>query len=161
MRSSRTKGNRPSSRRIQDDHSRLVAIEHRAPDIFHAIELQRGEQGAHLFPQTYAAPLLLQHSLKQAASQLLCLVDQESQHHEERKHHREMLVSMPEVVLERIALILERIEGFILHLPACPPAAHDGVDILFRDRQIRHPGEVARFLGADLPVLYEVAKGRK
>jgi len=42
------------------------------------------------------------------------LIHQERQHHQHGKHDGQMLLAMPKITLEMIALIFERIEGFVL-----------------------------------------------
>jgi len=59
---------------------------------------------------------------KQLATALLDLVDQKGQHHQDGQDGGEMLLPMSIVMFEMIALVLERIEGFILNLPAAAPS---------------------------------------
>jgi len=40
----------------------------------------------------------------------LDLIHEERQHHKHGKHHREMLIPMPIIVLEVLALVFQRIE---------------------------------------------------
>jgi hypothetical protein len=80
--------------------------------------------------------------LKQGAANFLSLVHQKYQHHEHREDDGEILLAMTEVVFEMIALILQRIEGFVLNLPSRTTTFYQNRSVLLRDRQIRHPGEV-------------------
>ena len=64
-----------------------------------------------------------------------------------------MLVSMPEIMLELIALILQGVKGLVFDFPACPPAAHDGIRIIGGDDKVGNPGEMPSFLLANFPVL--------
>jgi len=89
-------------------------------------------------------------------SQLLSLVNGKSQHHQEGKDNREMLLTMSKVVLEMIALILEGIEGLILDFPACPSAPTQSVGIGFADGKVGDPGEMAGGVALDFPVFEEI-----
>ena len=79
------------------------------------------------------------------ATSLLDLVDQESQKHEQRQDRRQILRAVPVVMLEMIALILERIEGFVLDLPARAPGEHDAFDRARRQRQVSNPRPAGYF----------------
>lgn len=61
---------------------------------------------------------------------------------------------MPVVVLEVIALVLERVESFILDLPAPASATHDRLDCAGIERQVGDPGP-ARDLAALVGLLIE------
>ena len=82
------------------------------------------EQAAQLRPEPYFADGRLLSGLEQLAAFLLNLVNQESQHHQTRKHGCQMLVTVTKVVLKVIALVFQGIEGFILNLPAGASATH-------------------------------------
>jgi hypothetical protein len=49
---------------------------------------------------------------------LLDLIHQKRQHHERRENDRQVLLAMPEVVLEMIALVLERVVRLVFNLPS-------------------------------------------
>src|SRR5687767_13180561 len=61
------------------------------------------------------------------------------------KPHREVLIAMAEIVLEVIALILERIECFIFDAPTRPRPLHEPIHCTFVDTQIGHPTEMLDF----------------
>src|SRR5687767_12219757 len=64
---------------------------------------------------------------------------------------------MAEIVLEMIALILQRIEGLIFNAPARPRPLHEAVNRAFVDTQIGHPTEMLDFaFGGRLPALDEI-----
>jgi hypothetical protein len=64
---------------------------------------------------------------------------------------------MAEIVLEVIALILERIECFIFDAPTRPRPLHEPIHCTFVDTQIGHPTEMLDFpFGGRLPALDEV-----
>src|SRR6516225_4963845 len=67
-----------------------------------------------------------------------------------------MLLAMSVVVLEVVALILQRVERFIFNLPACPATPHEWVDITLAYPQVRHPTELLNLVLAHLPVLDEI-----
>src|SRR5882724_13460622 len=67
-----------------------------------------------------------------------------------------MLLAMSVVVLEVVALILQRVERFSFNLPACPATPHEWVDITLAYPQVRHPTEVLHLVLAHLPVLNEI-----
>lgn len=46
---------------------------------------------------------------------------------------------MAKVVFKVIALVLQRVEGFVFYLPACPSSFDQIDDIIFVDRDIGHP----------------------
>ena len=90
------------------------------------------EVGSHLFPkQAFAAPFG-PGRLEQRTTELLDLIHQKRQYHQRGKHHREvmsgvgltLLIAVAEIVLEMIALILQRIERLIFDAPASPCPSH-------------------------------------
>ena len=82
----------------------------------HLIEAIIIEHRSHPLPQQPLAAQLRPHRPKQGTTELLRLIDQKRQHHQHGKHHREMLLAMSVVVLEVVALILQRVERFIFNL---------------------------------------------
>ena len=65
--------------------------------------------------------------MKQPTAQLLDLIDQKGQQHQQGKDGGQVLLAVAIVMLQAIALVLERSEGFVFDLPPRPPAAHDGL----------------------------------
>ena len=63
---------------------------------------------------------------------------------------------MPVVVLEVVALILQRVERLIFDLPACSTAPHEVKDIACAHPQVCDPAEVLDLVLANLPILDEV-----
>src|SRR6202043_1087872 len=63
-------------------------------DLGHRCDFKGGEQMAHRLPQPALRPLLLPRLLEQWVALLLHLVNQERQHHQQREHLREVLVTV-------------------------------------------------------------------
>ncbi|MCH7989387.1 MAG: hypothetical protein IID46_09605 [Planctomycetes bacterium] len=60
---------------------------------------------------------------------------------------------MAKIVLEPVALILQRIECLVLDLPAGSTTTHDVVHVLLVEPKVRHPTEVLPpTAGVNLPV---------
>src|SRR5262249_58519539 len=76
---------------------------------------------------------------KEPAEALLDLIDQEGQAHQQGQHCRQVLLPVPVVRLEVIALVLSGIEGLLLDLPAAPPGAHHALDAARLQREIGDP----------------------
>src|SRR4051794_35421505 len=68
-----------------------------------------------------------------------------------------MLLTMPIVMFEVVALIFQRIERFIFNLPSCPATAHEVIDVPLVYPQVCHPTAVLHLGLADLPILDEMA----
>src|SRR5215813_3777189 len=60
------------------------------------------------------------------------------------------------VVLKVVALIFQRLERLIFHLPPRPTTAHELIDVPLAHPQVRHPAEVLDHGLADLPILHEI-----
>ena len=97
------------------------------------------EQAPHLFPEVAGTPGFHLRLPEQLATSLLNLVNQERQHHQERKDGRQVFLAVTEVVLKAVALVLQGIESFVLDLPARPSGAHQLHRVLLVDWQIRNP----------------------
>ena len=100
------------------------------------------EQRSHPLPQQAFAAQLGPHRLEQGTTQLLGLIHQKRQHHQHGKHHREMLLAMPVVVLKVIALVFQRIERLIFDLPPRSSTPHEVIHVALAHPQVRHPTEV-------------------
>ena len=92
-------------------------------------------------PQRSSGDALLTNRLKQRATEFLRLVDQECQHHQHRKDRRQILLAMPEVMPELVALILQRIECFVFDLPTRTTASNQMTCVVRSDGQIGDPTE--------------------
>jgi len=68
-----------------------------------------------------------------------------------------MTISMFEVV----ALIFQRVERFIFHLPSGSSASHEANDIAPADPQVGHPTQVLDFVSPHVPVLDEIDPHRR
>ena len=85
---------------------------------------------------------------------MLELVHQEGQHHQMHEYGTQMFFAQAVIVAEIVALILERVEGFVLYPPAGSAAAHELIDILLGDFDVRHPTKALQdFWLFALPVL--------
>ena len=77
---------------------------------------------------------------------LLHLVDQEGEHGERREDVRQILVSMPEIVLEPVCVPrLQRLERLVLDGPSAAGGSHDGHHRLPVEREVGDPREPLRF----------------
>src|SRR6266849_3569552 len=72
------------------------------------------------------------------------------------KHHGPVLLAMAVVVLKVVALIFQRIERLIFHLPPRPATAHEFIDVPRTHPYVRHPTEVLDRVLADLPILHKI-----
>ncbi len=74
--------------------------------MLHRRELEMTEVGTLVVPQRSSRASFLANRLKQGTTEFLRLVNQERQHHQHHKDRRQILLAMPKVVSELIALIL-------------------------------------------------------
>ena len=114
------------------------------------------EKGAHLVPQAAHRMMFLQGLLKERTAALLELIDQKSQHGQKSKKAGQILGSVAVVVFEMVALVLERVEGFVFDFPAGASSSHNDIDGIGGEGLIGDPGEVRFFLWTDLPVFHKV-----
>src|SRR4029453_9332816 len=114
------------------------------------------EQRSHPLPQQAFAAELGPDRLKQRTTALLGLIHQKRQHHQHGKHHREILLAMPVVVLKVIALVFQRIEGFVFDLPPGSSTSHEPKDVALVHPPVRHPTEVSDLVMTNFPVLDEI-----
>ena len=63
---------------------------------------------------------------------------------------------MPVVVLKVIALVFQRIEGFVFDLPPGSSTSHETKDVALVHPQVRHPTEVLDLVMTNFPVLDEI-----
>ena len=131
----------------------LEAIQERFEQLAHGCQGIVVKQGAHPLPEQALAAQLRPDRLKQRTTELLGLVHQEGQQHQHGKHHGEMLLAMPIVVLEIIPLVFQRIKRFVFDLPPGAASPHKVKDIAPAHAQVRHPTEVLDLGSTDLPVL--------
>ena len=114
------------------------------------------EKGAHLIPQAAHGMVFVQGLLKEGTTTLLELIDPEGQHGQHRKDAGQILFSVAVVMFEMVALVFERVEGFVFDFPACPASFHNSIDGIGGEGLIGNPGEVLLFLRADLPLFQEM-----
>src|SRR5882672_3284582 len=131
----------------------LKAIQERFEQLAHRCKGIVIKQGSHPLPQQAFAAELCPDRLKQRTTELLGLIHQKRQHHQHGKHHREILLAMPVVVLKVIALVFQRIEGFIFDLPPGSSTSHETKDVARVHPQVRHPPEVLDLVMTNFPVL--------
>ena len=112
------------------------------------------ELASNFFPKESLGLPFFPGCLEKWAAQLLKLVNQKGQHHEQDEHLTEMLLAQAEVVAEPVSLVLQGIERLVLYFPPGTGAAHKLVDIFFGDVQIRNPAKMLLFAGfcVDLPI---------
>jgi hypothetical protein len=94
----------------------------------HRIKFQHTEQASDHSPQFHLRPQFLPDPAEQPAAQLLDLIDQEGQHHQQNQNRGQIPASVAVIVLEMVALILQRIEGLILDLPSTTSGPHHFLD---------------------------------
>src|SRR5664279_2237974 len=63
---------------------------------------------------------------------------------------------MSEVVFKMIVLVLQSVEGLILHFPTRPPSAHDLKDVGSGHGKVSHPTEMLHLPRLDFPILDEI-----
>lgn len=60
-------------------------------------------------------------------------------------------MAVSEIMLKMIPLILQRVEGFVLNFPSCPPRVHDLHEGARLKGEVRHPSKRFRF-GIRIPL---------
>ena len=141
------RGHRENGERLRGIHRHegaglLEAIQERFEQLAHGRQGIVIKQGSHPLPQQAFAAQLCPDRLEQRTTQLLGLVHQKRQHHQHGKHHGEMLLAMPVVVLKVIALVFQRIERLVFDLPPGASPPHEVKDVARAHAQVRHPTEV-------------------
>jgi hypothetical protein len=109
-----------------------------------------------LFPEVSLAAGFLPCRSKERTRHLLYLIRQESEEHEHHKDHAQVFPAQSVVVLEVVSLVLEGVEGLVLHLPPGAACAHDGVNVFTGEGEVRNPAEVLCAAGALFPVLQDI-----
>ena len=94
--------------------------------------------------------------LKGGTTEFLDLVDQKGQDHKKPKSGGQMVLTMSIIMFYRVTLVLERVEGFILDLPACATSFHNRKEIDIRQLEIRDPAEVQDPIFMDFPVFQKI-----
>ena len=84
----------------------------------HRPESEMREVRPQLLPQRTLRSRFLPRCAEERAAKLLDLINQERQHHQHGKDRRQVLFAVAIIVSEVVTLVLERIEGFVLDLPA-------------------------------------------
>ena len=108
-------------------------IEHDLVEVPHRLENEVPEVRPQMVPQRPLAPQFLPKGLEQRAAELLDLIDQERQHHQHGEDHRQVLLAVAIIVFEVVTLVLERVEGFVLDLPATSSTPYQPAGILLRE----------------------------
>ena len=107
------------SRIIENDNFvDTIAKEHGAEELFHASKENGGKMATHLIPETPSATEFGQEGLKERTGDLLGLVNEKGEHHQEGKDDGEMILAMAKVMFKVVALVLEGVEGFVFDFPA-------------------------------------------
>ena len=108
------------------------------------------------FPEVSLAAGLLPCRVKERARHPLYLIRQESEEPEHHRDHAQVLLTQAVVVLEMVSLVLEGAEGLVLCLPSRAASAHDGVDVVTGEGEIRDPAEVLCSPWAVFPVFQDI-----
>lgn len=93
------------------------------------------------FPQANPPACAIHRGHKELATGLLNLVDCERQKHQQRQDRRQIPRAVTVIVFKMIALILERIEGLVLHAPAATTRLLIQLKVLLAKVEIGHPAE--------------------
>ena len=134
----------------------LQAVQQSFEQLAHRLESITEKQRAYALPQQPFAAKFLPHRAKQGTTQLLGLIDQKREHHQDGQHHREILLAMTIVVVEVIPLIFQRIERLIFDLPPRSTPSHQLVDVRLVHAKVGHPAKMLHAVLTDFPVLDEV-----
>jgi len=81
------------------------------------------------------------------------LVHQERQHHQPGQHYGEMLLAMPIMVLQVVALLFQRLAGLVCDLPPSAPASHERIHVALTHAEVGHPAPVLDLGRTPLPIL--------
>jgi len=135
-----------------------VSFDQRGKKLFPTGNRKGEKKGTYFVPQIALSLLLFKCQLKERTAQLLNLINQKGQHHQHGKVVGQIVLSVSIIVLQVVALVLQRVKGLVFNLPACPSSFLDVKDIFFGDVQIGDPGEMQCFVGPDLPIFDEIAK---
>ena len=127
---------------VQDGNGFLEAVYQSLEQVLHGVQRIIIEQGSHLLPQQAFAAPLGPGRLEQGTTELLDLIHEKRQHHQHGKHHREMLIPMPKIVFEMVALVFQRVERLIFNAPPRSPTPHELIDRAFIDAQVSDPTEM-------------------
>ena len=112
-----------------------------------------GEQGSYLPPQRTSAVPALKGPVEQAATAQLDMIDQKRQRHQVHQHRRQMFMAVTIIVFKAVALVLQRVEGLVLYLPAGSSHPHQLHQVRFGDLDIAHPGKMPDpAVGAVFPI---------
>jgi hypothetical protein len=107
--------------RSDDRGSQLESVEYRTVELLHGFELETVQERAHLLPGVLSwIRHFFENGLEEGATELLGLIDQESEHHDLHKVHAAVLFAEAEVVLAVVALVFQCVEGLIFDLPPNP-----------------------------------------
>lgn len=94
--------------------------------------------------------------LKQPTAQFLDSIDQEREHHQQCKMGDQVVLAMTVVVFEVIALVFERIEGFIVHFPAGAASSHQRFDVMGSQCDIGDPAKKPLSIAVNFPIFQEI-----
>src|SRR5271166_3890623 len=125
--------------------------------VCHRVKQQCAKVVAKLFPEVALGLHFVPSRLEQGTTQLLNLIYQESQHHQQGQHHRQVLLTVSVVMLQVISLVFQGVEGLILDLPAGSSPPHDVPDVLRNQEKVGDPTEMLNpSIGVDLPVFQHI-----
>src|SRR5271157_4385886 len=144
---------RQSARRFLDINTRLRRILKDGPlpfdaayesrqQLLHGVKHQHVKMVADLFPEVALGLHLVPGRLEQGTAQLLNLIYQEGQHHQQGQHDRQVLLAVSEIMLQVISLVLQGVERLILDLPAGSSPPHDVPDDLRNQEKVGDPTEM-------------------
>jgi len=92
-------------------------------------------------PQSKTPTRFCNRSAEESAACFVDLVDRECQEHQQCQHCRELPFTMPIIVFQMIALVLKRIEDFVLNSLTSTPIALIQIQTLLNQIKIGHPRE--------------------
>ena len=123
--------------------------------MFKVGKTQNANRAAQLIPKFNARVKTLAALLVEPVGELQNLMDKKGQQVEQEEGHRQVVLSMAEVVFDMVALVFKGIETFVFHFPS-GTAAFDQVDhVVFGDVDIGDPAVVIGAFGTDKEAVVE------
>lgn len=111
-------------------------------EMLHRRKVKVSEVRTNVIPHRATTRELFPNGLEGWTAELLRLVHQERQHHQQREDHGQVLPTVAKVVLKLVTLILQRVERLIFHFPTRTTTAYQMQSILLRHHEIRDPTEI-------------------